>query len=323
VPIGADTRVQLRGEYRRATFQDSPIDTERKLGTLSIERDLSRLFSVHASGTASRIEYVSDVASRGYDVRGVEAGINAIGRRSSLGLSAGVDQLDSDGSTYDGTRLQLDFERRLSTSSRLFLTGLRELTDSAEVFSLGQTSDPTLGSIRDVQITPQPLLRAQYRAGWAWSGSSIDVNVHGGYIDEKYQGTPDPLFAAGIDRIVREIGVGAMYRFRGGSSFGLTAEMLRERFDNGTRSNDLLTTATYLQDLTRKFDLELRAQRIERTDSPRNFDELRFFVFLRYTLRESSITGQAQFDRALELRSERRRSRGADDETGAGRGTDD
>lgn len=317
LPLGLDTRIQLMGEYRRATFEDSPFDTQRNFGMLTLERDLSRLFSAHLSGSVARVEFDVADLTRTYDVRTAEVGINAIGRRSSLGLSVGVDQLDSDGTTFEGTRFQLDFERRLSSSTHVFFTAQREITDSAEIFTLGQSSDPALGSIRDVQVTPQPLLRGQYRAGWVWSGSSVDVNLQAGYIREQFQGLPmDPLVAAGIDRNVRELGLGATYRFRGGSSFGLTAEVLRERFDSGARSNDLLTTATFLQELGDKLDLELRAQRIERDQSSRDFNELRLFVFLRYTVREAGDTHQAVFDRALEQRSERRRARGAEGASG-------
>jgi hypothetical protein len=324
LPLGLDTRLQLGGEYRRATFEDSPFDTERKFGSLSLERDLSRLLSAHVAGSIARVEFDVADLTRTYDVRSAEVGIDAIGRRSSLGLSVGVDQLDSGDTTFEGTRLQLDFERRLSTSTHVFLTAQREITDSAEIFTLGQSSDPALGSIRDVQVTPQPLLRGQYRAGWVWSGSSVDLNLHAGYIREQFQGVPlDPLVAAGLDRNVRELGLGATYRFRGGSSLGLTGEVLRERFDSGARSNDLLTTATYLQELGDRLDLELRAQRIERDQSSRDFNELRLFVFLRYTLREASDSRQAVFDRALEQRSERRRARGAEEASGTGRNADD
>jgi len=306
LPVTIDTRFSARGEYRTANYQDSPLDTERKLGEVRLEHDLSRLISLYGSGTTSRVDYDISGSTGGYDLNSVEAGLNAVGRRTSLGLTAGMDRLRQDGRTFDGTTFQFDLERRMSSSRRLFLSARREITDAADVFSLGQISDPALSGIRDVQVTPQPLLRSQYRLGYVWTGNHLDVALLAGYITEEFEALPqDPSVPAGEDRNVREASIDANYRFTASTSLGGSVQVLRERFDSGLSSDDLLTTVTYAQNVASNLALELRAQHIKRDNSPRNFNELRAFVYVSYTFHEIAGRTPSVFDRAFERRTQR------------------
>ncbi|MEP7311045.1 MAG: hypothetical protein ABI859_00555 [Pseudomonadota bacterium] len=308
LPVTIDTRFSARGEYRVASYADSPLDTERKLGEVRLEHDLSRFISLFGSGTASRVDYDISGSSGGYDLNSVAAGFTAIGRKTSLGVSAGLDRLRQDGNSFDGATFQFDLDRRMSSSRRLFLSARREITDAADVFSLGQISDPALSGIRDVQITPQPLVRSQYRLGHVWTGSHLDVALLVGYITENFDAIPqDPAVVAGQDRNVKEASIDATYRFTGRTSLGGSVQILRERFDSGLSSDDLLTTVTYAQNLAGNLALELRAQHIRRDNSPRNFSELRAFAYLTYTFREIPGRGPSVFDRAFERRTERLR----------------
>ena len=54
VPVGASTSLVLRGELRDAKFLESNLDTQRKLGQLILEREVSRLISFSANGGYSR-----------------------------------------------------------------------------------------------------------------------------------------------------------------------------------------------------------------------------------------------------------------------------
>jgi len=309
VPLGSDTRILAQGEYRAASFAESPVDTSRRFGALSVERELSRLFSVFVGGSASRVDFKIDGLTRGYDVTTIEAGMDALGRRTALGLRVGRDSVDFGADRFSGSTYQLDLERRVTRSTRLFLTARREITDSAQVFQLGQVTDPAMSSIRDVQITSQPMLRAQYRLGWVWTGARASVNLQSGFISERFDAvTPDPLLATGVNRIVREFGLDTTYQFRAGSTLGASVQVLRESFRGGQRSNDLFATLTYSRRFTEKLGMELRAQRIIRTDSPRNFHELRMFAFLHYAFRELREPQSAVFDRAFERRTQRGRA---------------
>lgn len=318
IPLGSDTRILAQGEYRAASFAESPVDTSRRYGALSIERELSRLFSVFAGGSAARVDFDINGLTRGYDVTTIEAGMDALGRRTALGLRVGRDSVDFGGDHFSGSTYQIDLERRVTRSTRLFATARREITDSAQVFQLGQVTDPAMSSIRDVQITSQPMLRAQYRLGWVWAGARASVNLQGGFISERFDAvTPDPLLATGVNRIVREYGLDTAYQFRAGSTLGAGVQMLRESFRGGQRSNDVFATLTYTRRFTDKLGMELRAQRIVRTDSPRDFRELRLFAFVRYAFRELREPQSAVFDRAFERRTQRGRGpAGADSPAG-------
>ncbi|MEO6185603.1 MAG: hypothetical protein ABIP38_01560 [Steroidobacteraceae bacterium] len=309
IPLGPDTRIVAEGEYRAASFSESPVDTSRRFGQLSIERELSRVFTAHAGVSAARVDFDIDGLSRGYDVKSVDAGVDAVGRRTSLGLQAGRDTVDFGGDRFTGSSYQLNVERRLTRATRLFATARQEITDSAQVFQLGQVTDPAMSSIRDVQLTSQPMQRTQYRLGWVWAGARASLNLQGGFINERFDVLlPDPLLAPGVNRIVREYGLDTRYRLRGGSTLGASVQVLRESFQGGLRSNDLFATVSYTRQFSDKLGLELRAQRIERTESPRDFRELRLFAFLTYALRDLREPRAAVFDRQFERRIQRERS---------------
>lgn len=309
IPLGSDTRIVAEGEYRAASFAESPVDTSRRFGQLTLERELSRLFTVFAAGSVASVDFDIDGLTRGYDVNTIEVGMDGIGRRTALSLHAGRDSVDFGADHFSGSTFQLDLERRLTSTTRLFATARREITDSAQVFQLGQVTDPAMSSIRDIQITSQPMQRTQYRLGWVWAGARANLNLQGGFISEKFDVlAPDPLLANGVDRIVREFGAATTYRIRGNSTVGIDVQLLRESFRGGLRSNDLFATLTYSQPLSDKLGMELRVQRIERTESPRDFRELRLFAFVRYSFRELREPRSAAFDRAFERRAQRARA---------------
>lgn len=309
IPLGPDTRIVAEGEYRAASFSESPVDTSRRFGQVSVEREFSRLVTAYAGVSTAKVDFDIDGLTRGYDVQTIEAGMDALGRRTALGFRAGRDSVDFGGDHFSGSTYQLDLERRITRATRVFATARREITDSAQVFQLGQVTDPAMSSIRDVQISAQPMQRTQYRLGWVWTGARASLNLQSGFISERFDVlAPDPLLATGVDRIVREFGIDTRYRFRASSTVGASVQMLRESFRGGLRSNDLFATLTYTRSFTSKLGMELRVQRIERTESPRDFRELRMFAFLRYAFRELREPQSAVFDRAFERRTQRGRS---------------
>ena len=62
-------------------------------------------------------------------------------------------------------------------------------------------------------------------------------------------------------------------------------EGLRERFADGPGSRDLMLSLICGRQLTDKVRLEIQGQRIQRSDSLRDFDEIRAFLTFRFTLR--------------------------------------
>ena len=69
VPMGGSTNMMLRGEYRNSKFLDSNLGTERKLGELTFEHEISRLISLTATAGYSRSDFSVEGETRnGYNV---------------------------------------------------------------------------------------------------------------------------------------------------------------------------------------------------------------------------------------------------------------
>ena len=316
VPMGGSTTMMLRGEYRNSKFLDSNLGTERKLGELTFEHELSRLISLTANAGYSRSDFSVEGETRnGYNVVSGGLGVNAVGRTGALFVNGGVDQLRADGDSFNGFTYEVAYEHRLSRRGRLYLTANREIADAADVFSLSQVSDPVLGGIRDVQVVAQPMQRDGFRASYVWGGRKLNFEIGGGHRKENFDVVDqDPVVTDGQDRKINEFRLGAGYSLGEYTQLHAVAEALRERFANGLRSNDLLFSLNIGRRVTDKVRLEIEGQRIERSDSPRDFDELRAFIALRFTLRPLPREGQAAvFDRAFEQRLERARGQPEDD----------
>ena len=83
-----------------------------------------------------------------------------------------------------------------------------------------------------------------------------------------------------------------------------SVEHLEERFRQAPGSKDLFATLDYVQQVTDRLSLEFQAQRIERYDSPRDFEELRLLAAVRYSFRELREPASAVFNRAFERRTQ-------------------
>ena len=308
LPLSQDIRLQAAGEYRYATFDVTPVDTRRTLGELRAEYNMSRLISLFASGSRSRTQFDVEGISSAYDIDSVLLGFDAVARRSALSFAFGVDSLKDDEETFSGSRYDLQYERQISRDAMVFVSGTREIADAADVFSLAQISDPALVSIRDVQVTPQPLVRQAYLLGYALSGNRLSFSIAGGYRKEHFRPLPESeAVLAGTDRNIRELLLNGEYVWSQRTSMLARAEFLRERFVSGVTSNDLIIGLSWLRRIAPRIGIEAGVQRIERSNSPRNFDELRFELLLRYTGRELPGQGEDVFDRAFERRARRAR----------------
>ena len=307
-PLSLNTRIQAIGEYRDATFDESAADTRRTYGELRIQRTLTRLVSLFASGGRRHTQFEVDGVASDYDIDSALVGLDAVGRRSALQVSAGVDSLQDDDNTFDGSRYDLRYERLLSRDTRLFASATREIADAADVFSLAQISDPALIGIRDVQVTSQPLVRQAYLLGYALSGSHLSVAVAGGYRKEEFKRQPaDATTLVGLDRNIREWQLNVDYTWSQRTSLLSRVELLRERYVNGMESDDVVVTVSWLRRLAPRIGFEATVQRIERSSSLLSFDELRFILMLRYTGRELPGKSVDVFDRSFERRIRRTR----------------
>jgi hypothetical protein len=308
-PVSLDTRIQAVGDYRDATFDESAVDTQRTHAELRLQHTLSRLISLFASAGRGHTRFDVDGTDSSYDIDSALAGFDAVGRRTALHFAAGVDSLKDDADTFNGARYDLRFERNLTRSSRLFASASREIADAADVFSLAQISDPALVAIRDVQVTSQPLVRQSYLLGYGFGGGALSISVVGGLLKERFQRLPaDETSLVGIDRDIRELQLNAEYMWSQRTSLVARAELQRERLVNGVRSNDTVMALSWLRRIAPRFGLEATVQRIERSDSPRNFEETRFVLMLRYTGRQLPGRRTFVFDRDFERRIERTRS---------------
>ena len=310
-PLSLGNRIQALGEYRDATFDESSIDTQRTLGELRIQHSLTRLISLFASAGRSHTTFDVDGIASDYDIDSALLGLDAVGRRSALQFSAGVDSLEDDGDTFKGSKYDLRYERQLSREQRIFANATRELADAADVFSLAQSSDPALTAIRDVQVTSQPLIRQAYLLGYALSGSHLSVALAGGYRKERFKGQPDDAAFVGLDRNIRELQVNVDYTWSQRTNLLGRVELQRQRYVNGIESDDVLVRISWLRRLAPRLGFEATVQRIERSHSPLDFDELRFILMLHYIGRElpGQRTGADVFDRSFEQRTRRIRDR--------------
>ena len=182
---------------------------------------------------------------------------------------------DSTDFTYAAT-----YGHRLSRRGHMYLSATRQVGDAADVFSLEQISDPVLASIRDVQVVAQPMQRDTVRVGYAWRGRLLNFDVSAGRRKEKFDLVDqDPAVDEGADRKSHRAQAGS--RLQGGPGHRSLCRRREPRASASTTAVARMTCSslsTVGRQLTDKVRLELLGQRIERSDSPRDFDEIRAFT---------------------------------------------
>lgn len=186
--LGSVTQLQIAGRYMRVDFEDSPLDSQRYMGSLSLGRQMSNQGSVALRGAMQRIDPAEAPI---YDLGEVVAVYEIDGARSSIGLEAGATRVKPfGGSGKTGAVLRAEVSRRLGTRAFVTLRAAREYTDSGG--SLGGWDEDGLpqnvSDTLNLSRTTDPYVADSVRVTWRAEGRLTRVELGGIWLIEKAKG---------------------------------------------------------------------------------------------------------------------------------------
>src|SRR3984957_15641541 len=214
--LGGTGFVDGGGRIARATFQTSPFNSNRVLGTVAAGLQLSARSSVSLNGAAERVLFENTVVNGDFDHTSAYARYEIQGARTELSVELGgtkitqnassgrgIIVLDPSGaptplivtipqSAYSttGPLARIAVTRKLSTAASLTLSGGRELTDGISSFSSIQS-----GAIGVVGAVPALLTSSSYTSdfgsvGWRYERNRTTIGVSGHWERDVYFSQP-------------------------------------------------------------------------------------------------------------------------------------
>ena len=281
-PLPFDSRFELSGLYSDVYYQRTDLDNTRKTVRAAIEHEFSQRQAIYISASGSRRDYKSEVHPD-FDLALAVAGLQAITRRSTIGIEGGVEELRGDAvERRKGGYIDVNIDRRLSARTSMFLRYVSRFADSADVFALDQTLEASLGDASNVTLTDEPIRQRRAGAGMRWEGARTSAHFSLSWSAEDIQSTALP------DRDIYGVLFELNRRLSGRTNFGASIYYLREqRAETLTaprsKQDDLAASLDLNIGLTEKLSLRGQFERYARLNSDVDeYSENRVLVTLRY-----------------------------------------
>lgn len=184
--LGSVGSLTLFGRYSMTTFEESNFDDERKLGGISLGRDLSARSNVSLNVTAERVEFEDPAFGSDYDRQSAFLRYEVDGARTRIGAEAGYTEIHDSGDTSSSPLLELDLARDISERSTVtLLAGIRS-SDSASALRSAPGAGGGIPS-RPGQISTTDTFQTRHATlGWQFNAQRTNVMLSAGYEKDEY-----------------------------------------------------------------------------------------------------------------------------------------
>jgi len=135
LPIGGVNYITLSGTYTDLYFEERPDGYEEIAGQLGLLRSVTENRSVGLLASASDIEY-DDSPNRDAEIRSAYLRLSSQGRRSTLDIDIGYNELETPVSEGDGPLLRATFERTMSPRATLTLSARNSFAPTGDAIGV-------------------------------------------------------------------------------------------------------------------------------------------------------------------------------------------
>lgn len=277
VRLGSAGSLTLFGRYSATQFEEQNFDDERLLGGLSFGRELSARSELSLNATLESIEFDDPLFGTDYDRRSAFLRYDVEGTRTTLGLEAGLTQIDDGVTTDDSPLFALDISRNLSERSVLtFGAGVRS-SDTASALRAGNIGGGGSPGGPDHTSTANPFETRHASLGWQFTTPRTGIDLSVGYEDNAYEDASLPdrerlYFQASASRQITP-----RVTLRG------TGSLYSTDFDTASQDYEEMQIGLYLSwNVTGRFFVDLEVENLSRDGSSQlnDFDEMRAFLRL-------------------------------------------
>ena len=147
VRLGTQTELRLAGRYSQSTYEDTDsVDDTALTGEIALVRRTSPAVAWSLVGSTSEVEYDLP-GDPGYDLDSVFGRLQGEGARQTISLDLGATRVSDGDESYTNPLVRLSWNRRLTPSLTMDLTGGLEYRDTSDRFvaGAGDASGGTVG----------------------------------------------------------------------------------------------------------------------------------------------------------------------------------
>jgi len=280
--FGLVTRLSLFGLYSKTMYENANLDSDRTTGGIELARELSKRSTVSIEASQDNNRFDDFGSARDFDTRRAYVRWAAEGFRTTLDVSAGYTELEqkNGGDKSSGPLYEVSIERRLASSSAIFLNAREEFSTASDLLRVQATTGSPTGSV-DPLTTADPFRNRTARLGWRFDRPRMHLQFAGAWGQERYEQT------ISLDRTIKALEASVDRRITSTVGINVSARYERQKFDNVAASyNQTTLLADITKDLGRRLGLSLTLGRYDRSGSDlfSDFTENRIGLELRYTL---------------------------------------
>jgi hypothetical protein len=229
--LGPTFFLDMAARYARTTYETSPFDSNRLLGSIGLGMPLSASSTVSINGSYLRVLFDNTVVNTDFDRSSAYGHYEVRGARTDLLVNLGVTKVDQGDESITGPDAKLRLSRKLSSAQKLTLTVGRDLTDASTGFSTLQT-----GAVGGIVTAPAAVSLTNYTVtyatvDWQYARNRTTLDLSGTWEKDSYDGQPLQDVARGT----------AEFRVERYLTQALTAQLL------GTVSRENYTNADYAE----------------------------------------------------------------------------
>jgi hypothetical protein len=187
LPLSAVEILDLNGTYGRASYQNSPLNSQRFGGGAGYIHLLSATAEVSVNVHQERLEYSNNTLNPGYNLQEAFAHFDIKGRRTTLAIDGGYDRVTGLGGLSSGGALaRIQLSRKVSGSSTLSFSVGRQYSDSVGAFQMSQVlGGANLNTQQGVQVGG-PFNMTFVTGGWNFSRNRTQFGIDVSHFRDSY-----------------------------------------------------------------------------------------------------------------------------------------
>jgi Putative beta-barrel porin 2 len=187
LPLSSVDILDLNGTYGRASYQDSPLNSQRFGGGGGYIHMLSAAAEISVNVHQERIDYSNDTLNPDYNLQEAFGHFGIKGQRTTLGIDAGYDRVTGlAGLSSGGVLGRIQLSRKVSASSTVSLSVGRQFSDSVGAFQMSQVlGGANLNTQQTVQVGG-PFNMTFITGGWNFLHNRTQFGVEVSHFRDTY-----------------------------------------------------------------------------------------------------------------------------------------
>lgn len=219
--LGPTTYLTFGARYARSDYAVSPFNSNRFIGSTSLDMPLSSLSSVSLNLSSERVLFANTLVNTDFDRSSLFAHYELQGALSEFSTNLGLSQIDQTTGANRAPLVKIHFTHKSSAAATWAFTAGRDITDATTGFS-GLQSGVTGGSGTAVATTTTANYVVTYaNAGWDYVRGRTSFGLSGKWERDAYfaQSVFDLTIATAQAKVERHLSreftlglIGSLYR---------------------------------------------------------------------------------------------------------------